>query len=67
MLDILTTAVKSHRLKCPVESSISSPPELPHDKLVTKMNILSFFARFYADAVSVALAPRAPRIPARAR
>jgi hypothetical protein len=31
------------------------------------MNILSFFARFYADAVSVAIAPLAPRPAIRAR
>jgi hypothetical protein len=31
------------------------------------MNILSFFARFYADALGVALAPFAPRPAIRGR
>jgi hypothetical protein len=67
VLDILTTAVKSHRLKSPFESSISSSSNFRLPQLVTKMNILSFFARFYADAIGVALAPLAPRTAIRAR
>jgi len=67
MLDILTSVVKSHRLKSPFESSISPSSSFRLFQLVTKMNILSFFARFYADALGVALAPLAPRPAIRGR
>lgn len=53
MLDILTTAVKSHQLP----SQSSTPISQSRLQLVIKMNSLGFYARTYIDALNVAFAP----------
>ena len=57
MLDLFTTAVKSHHLivsrKPPISRSATQTTQLT----VNKMNALGFYARTYIDALTIAFAP----------
>jgi len=55
MLDILTSAVKSNHLISQNKTPIS-PSRLT---MVTKMNTIGFYARFYIDALTIAFTPAA--------
>ena len=61
MLDLFTTAVKSHHLivrrKPPISHSATQTTQPQTTKQVTKMNTLGFYARTYIDALTIAFAP----------